>query len=248
LIGMIDGGIALRHPAFDDASIVSKDVAGSGEGPATAHGTAIASLLVGQDDDFHGCLPGATLYAADVYGGQAGGGGALEIARALDWLASKNVPVVDISLTGPDNKLLQLAVERFLARGAVIVAAVGNAGPAAPLAYPAAYAGVVGVTSVDAEHHLQLDANRGDVSFAALGVDVRAAKPERGYSDFTGTSFAAPVVAARFALLVATPNVKAAQHAFIVLEKSAVSLSPDAGAYGHGYLGPPDAKTSIAAE
>src|SRR5512135_1420174 len=86
-IGMIDGGIARRHPAFLEAVIAIRNVAGAGDGPPTPHGTAIASLLVGHDGDFRGYAAGASLYAADVYGGQAGGGGALEIARALDWLA-----------------------------------------------------------------------------------------------------------------------------------------------------------------
>jgi subtilisin family serine protease len=248
IVGMIDGGIALHHPAFDDASLTVRNVAGSGEAPATAHGTAIASLLVGSDDDFHGCLAGARLYAADVYGGKPSGGGALEIASALDWLSQNKVAVTNISLTGPDNKLLELAVKRYLAAGGVIVAAVGNAGPAAPRAYPAGYAGVIGVTSVDAHHHVQIDANRGDVSFAALGVDVRAAKPERGYASYTGTSFAAPIVAAHFALLLTVPDPSGARHALDVLRKAATAIDGEPVAAGYGYLAPPGRTTLSIAE
>lgn len=238
-IGMIDGGIARRHPAFLEAVIAIRNVAGAGDGPPTPHGTAIASLLVGHDGDFRGYAAGAGLYAADVYGGQAGGGGALEIARALDWLAQNNVVVVNVSLAGPANKLLEQAVEGFLARGGVIVAAVGNGGAAAAPAYPAAYSGVIGVTSVDTALHMQIDAGRGHAMFAALGVDVRAAKPERGYAKYTGTSFAAPVVSARLALMLTRPDPRAVAAAVATLRREASPL--DFGTYGDGfgYVAPP---------
>ncbi|MDE2134773.1 MAG: S8 family serine peptidase [Alphaproteobacteria bacterium] len=239
-IGMIDGGIAVRHPAFADAKILAKNVVGSGNGPPTAHGTAVASLLVGEAGDFHGYLPGATLYAADAFGGETIGGGAIDIVRALDWLAANRVAVTNISLAGPPNALLQAGVRAFLARGHVLVAAVGNAGPAAPPAYPASYPGVIAVTSVDMERRVQIDAGRGEVTFAALGVDVRAASV-RGYAKVTGTSFAAPAVAARFALLMPQPDVYAAQRATAMLEHAALPLgtAPRDPATGYGYLAAP---------
>jgi hypothetical protein len=237
VVGMIDAGIDKKHPAFASEEIVAGNVTGSEDAPATPHGTAVASLLVGRDGDFHGQLPGAKLYAADVFGGQATGGSALDIARALNWLAQNNVAVVNASLAGPPNALLAAAVKAFVARGHVLVAAVGNEGPAAPLAYPAAYDGVVGVTSVDANRHLQLDANRGNVVFAALGVDVRAATLKNRYATFTGTSFAAPVVAARFAQMVRAPDAQAAQTARTELARAALRLGGQS-AYGYGYVAP----------
>lgn len=236
VVGMIDAGIDKHHPALAQDEIIAGNVTGSVEAPETAHGTAVASLLVGQDRDFHGQLPGATLYAADVFGGVVTGGSALDIARALDWLAQNNVVVVNASLAGPPNALLAAAVRSFIGTGHVLVAAAGNAGPAAPPAYPAAYDGVIGVTSVDAHRHLQMDANRGNVSFAALGVSVRAATLKRGYDTFTGTSFAAPVVTAQFALMVRAPDAEAAHNASRRLAKSAVRLG-EQSAYGYGFVG-----------
>ena len=62
-IGMIDGGVETRHSAFASTHIVSRSFAGSGNAPASAHGTAIASLLAGVDKNFSGYAPGATVYA-----------------------------------------------------------------------------------------------------------------------------------------------------------------------------------------
>ncbi|MDE3114509.1 MAG: S8 family serine peptidase [Pseudomonadota bacterium] len=203
----------MRHRSLRDANVVVRNFVDHTDSPATAHGTAIASLLVGQDGEFSGSLPGARLYAADVYGGAADGGSADDIARALDWMAAKGIAVTNISLAGPPNALLAAAVEAFVASGHVLVAAAGNDGPAGPPNYPAAYPGVISVTSVDADRHLQLDANRARCRFAALGVDVRAANLPGGYADFTGTSYAAPIVTARFALLVGRPDVILARTA-----------------------------------
>ena len=237
-IGMIDAGVYTRHRALAHGEIITRNVTRSGIDVATEHGTAIASLLVGDDDRFRGELPGAKLYAADAFGGDATGGSALDIARALDWLARQRVVVANASLAGPPNALLAAAVRSFIATGHVLVAAAGNGGPAAGPAYPAAYDGVVGVTSVDSQRHIQLDANRGGVSFAALGVNVRAAALTGDYRTYTGTSFAAPVVAAHFATLITEPDPAAARTARDVLAHSAERLAGNESAYGFGYVGP----------
>jgi hypothetical protein len=95
---------------------------------------------------------------------------------------------------------------------------------------------------VDAAHQIELDAGRGnDVAFAALGVDVRAAAPQGGYAPVTGTSFAAPMVAAHFALLVPTPNPALAARAWTTIEQQAIDLGAPGRdpVFGYGYLGKP---------
>lgn len=240
-IGMIDAGIDTTHPALQDADIETKvTTERRRERRPTAHGTAVASLLVGDDEAFKGALPGATLYAADAFAGSPTGGAAGDIARAIAWLSSKDIAVINVSITGPDNALLAAAVRAAVARGHVIVAPVGNDGPSASVRYPAAYDGVVAVTSVDAKGRVQLDANRGPaVDFAAMGVNVRAAQADGGYANVTGTSFASPLVAARFAELVASPNKQEAAEALAALASTA-KRSPDVreAILGHGILTP----------
>lgn len=237
VVGMIDGGVDTGHPSLLHADIVTHNVTECSCKTASAHGTAVASLLVGSDGAFRGGVPGARLFAADAFGGDPAGGSAVNIARALDWLAENGVAVVNASLAGPPNALLAAAVRAFVKTGHVLIAAAGNEGPSAPPAFPAAYEGVIGVTSVDSRGRLQLDANRGDVAFAALGVDVRAAALKRGYDSYTGTSFAAPVVTARFAQLLSQPSVAAARAARDSLVHGAQPLG-DRASYGFGYLAP----------
>lgn len=196
-IAMIDGGVA-NHPSFAGASIEQRGFAGRAK--STGHGTAVASLLIGQEGRFRGAMPGAQLFVADVYGGDQTAGSADAVVRALAWAASKRPNVINVSLVGPSNLLMQRAVAAIARRGIAIVAAVGNDGPAAPPQFPASFAGVVGATGVDAGDRALPEAGRApSLAFAAPGADMAAALPGRGYAKVRGTSFAAPLVAARLA-------------------------------------------------
>lgn len=197
-IGLVDGGVA-SHPALSGARIEQRGFAGAVQ--ATGHGTAIASLLVGDAAGFRGAARGARLLVADVYGGSAGNGSAESIARGLDWLGSNGARVVNISLVGPPNLLVARSIAALQARGIIIVAAVGNDGPAAPPLYPASYDRVIAVTAVDARDKVLVEAGRArHVDFAAPGADMAAALQRSGYATVRGTSFAAPLVTARLAM------------------------------------------------
>jgi subtilisin family serine protease len=89
------------------------------------------------------------------------------------------------------------------AKGIVMVAAAGNAGPTAPPAYPAAYPGVIAVTAVDAADRRYMHANRGRyIAIAAPGVDVLAPVDGGQHELLSGTSFATAYVSGIAALLL----------------------------------------------
>jgi hypothetical protein len=196
-VGIIDGGVA-AHPALP-GSAEQKGFAQGAPRPS-AHGTAVASLLVG-GPPMRAAAPRAHLLVADVYGRDPAGGNALAIARALGWMAERQVPVVGMSLVGPANPLVAKAVERAQGRGVRIVAAVGNDGPAAPPAYPASYPGVVAVTGVDGRNRPLPEAGRAlELDYAAPGADMAAAALGRSFGRVRGTSYAVPLVAGRLAV------------------------------------------------
>lgn len=203
VIGMIDGGVA-SHPSLAGARIEQNGFA-PGPPQPTGHGTAVASLLVGNQGPFRGAATGAQLYVADVYSGNRAAGSATAIVKALGWLASHRPQVINISLVGPSNKLVARAIQIVQSRGIQIVAAVGNDGPAAPPQYPASSLGVIAVTAVDARGRALVEAGKAThLDFAAPGADMAAALPGQGYARVRGTSFAAPLVAARL-LLTGSP-------------------------------------------
>lgn len=234
-IGLVDGGVA-AHPSL--GPVEQRGFAPGGL-KVSAHGTAVASLMVGRGRGFRGAAPGARLLVADVYGGSPTGGSAAIIAQALAWMARSQVPVINVSLVGPPNRTLQAAVAALTARGHLVVAAVGNDGPAAPPLYPAAYPGVVAVTGVDGRRRALPEAGRGGhVDFAAPGADMAAASSQGGYVALRGTSFAAPLVAGRLALELARPDKAAAARAMASLSRQATDLGsrgPDP-TYGKGLV------------
>lgn len=223
-LGLIDGGVYEHHEVFAGVTLHQHGCAG--RPVPDAHGTAVASLLVGRATALHGAAPGATLYAADVFCGLPTGGAVDAVAEAFDWLAHERVPVINVSLVGPPNKLLGEVLTAVLARGHIVVAAVGNDGPAAAALYPAAYPGVVGVTAVDARGRILPEAERGaQVKFAAPGADMAAASTGPGYVRVRGTSFAAPLVAGLLAVRLPAPEKSAADAAVASLAQSAQRLS-----------------------
>ncbi|HEV2866865.1 MAG TPA: S8 family serine peptidase, partial [Allosphingosinicella sp.] len=188
-VGMIDTGVA-AHPALNGVTVEAREFTPAAAAD-TGHGTAVASLLA---------RDGATqIVAANVFRGDATRHftSADAIIRGLAWLSEADVPVINISLAGPRNLILDRLIARVVARGHIVVAAAGNGGPAAPPAYPAALPNVVAVTAVDSRNRVYRYANRGAyVLVAARGVAVPAAAPGGRLGAYTGTSFAAPHVAA----------------------------------------------------
>ncbi|MDP5063844.1 MAG: S8 family serine peptidase [Haliea sp.] len=216
-LGMIDSLVDTAHPSLQNANIHSKAFATAGAIMPAFHGTAIASIFTGRDADFIGLAPSSELYAAAVFEQDRERGeiaSTVSLVRALDWLISSGVDVVNISLAGPPNRLLEKALSRAASRGVLILAAAGNGGPMAKPMYPAAYPSVMAVTAVDSHGRVFRLANRGDyVDLAAPGVGLLHARSGGGYATSSGTSFAVPFVAtaaARLRLLMPYEDVREA--------------------------------------
>ena len=236
-VGMVDGGIDATHPVLCGVALQTWGCAAPTPSP---HGTAVASLLAGRGEGFAGTLPGAALHAADVYCGQPAAGRAEAVGDALAWMASEGVGLVNDCLVGPPNRLLGRAVEALLARGHLVVAAVGNDGPAAAPLYPAAYPGVVGVTGVTPARRVLPEAVQGaQVAFAAPGAELAVAQPGGGYRTARGTSFAAPLVAGLLAERLPAPDAARAAAARVALEQQAEDLGAPGRdpVYGAGLVG-----------
>ncbi|MEM1021000.1 MAG: S8 family serine peptidase [Sphingomonadales bacterium] len=170
------------------------------------------------------------LVVADVFSNETGFADAEGIIRALDWMAGEDLSVINLSLTGPDNLLLERAIKALLKRGHIVVAAVGNDGPNKGPAFPAAYPRVIGVTAVDSGLEIYRNANAGPgVDVAAIGVGVAfpaETSVKEGQDPVSGTSFAAPVVAAILSQEFTEPMSNAADAALAYIDETAMDLGP----------------------
>jgi len=238
-VGMIDSRVDTKHPALVNSSIHTRSFARPGAEAPEFHGTAIASIIAANSAEYQGLAPKAEVYAASVFeldGKRGEIASTVSLIRALDWLISSGVDVVNISLAGPPNRLLERALDRASSQDMVVMAAAGNGGPVARPMYPAAYDSVVAVTAVDSAQQVFRLANRGEyLALAAPGVDLRHAQSGGGYASSSGTSFAVP-----FAVTAAARLSRLSPESDIItmLLESAMDLGPPGrdAIYGYGLL------------
>jgi subtilisin family serine protease len=243
-IGMVDTGLNADHEVLAGADIDLTRIAPEDfSASAAIHGTAVAAILVGDPQTrVPGLLPGLPLVAVDAFHRDQGDErtDAFTLVRALDHLSERGVQVINLSLAGPPNTvledtLLQLTDQRRIP----VIAAAGNDGPRAEPAYPAAYGNVIAVTAVDRGGTVYRRAIRGaHVELAAPGVEVWTAASVKGARWKTGTSFAAPYVTAAVALWLQHDPMLTPKEIRARLTASAGDLGPDGldEIYGHGVL------------
>jgi hypothetical protein len=240
-IGMIDSKVDVSHPSLSNTQIKSRSFASRGADQPEFHGTAIASILAANAADYTGLAPKAEVYAASVFEQHDDRGetaSTVSLVRALDWLMSSGVDVVNISLAGPPNRLLEAALKQAAQSDVIILAAAGNGGPVAQPMYPAAYESVVAVTAVDDGGQVFRLANRGEyLDLAAPGVRMLHARAGGGYTASSGTSFAVPFAATAAARL---RHLQPGQDVLSILIESAQDLGPPGRdeIYGYGLLRP----------
>ncbi|PWJ90666.1 subtilisin family serine protease [Mesorhizobium loti] len=220
----LSGVIAGQFDAMPDVPIEKRD-----------HGTSIDGLIAGVGA-LEGMAPGARIYHARAF---EGGKSTMDvILAALDWAASQDVRIINMSFVGPKNDLLGIACRNARALGMVLVAAAGNNGPKAPYGYPAAFDGVIAVTATDAKDGLMPQANRGAYVFiSAPGVEMVA--PSGAGSDVvTGTSFAAAIVSGAIANLIHAAPDRSADDIEKALAATARDLGPKGrdNDFGYGLL------------
>lgn len=245
-VGLIDTGVNAQHEILAGARLTVLRLADDTLAASKAvHGTAVASLLVGAPDSrVPGLIPEAEVIAVDVFSDVAGDerADAATLVRALDLLAARQVRVVNLSLSGPPNTVLEAVLDQLTApdgADTVILAAAGNGGPTADPAWPAAHPGVVAVTATDARARVYRQAQRGaHLDLAAPGVNLLAATSIRGARSKSGTSFAVPFVTAAAAILVSQQPERSAAETADRLRSMAQDLGPEGPdeVFGHGLL------------
>ena len=238
-IGIIDSSVDQTHSAFSGASITTRRFI-KNDTPPNFHGTAIASIIASNDPSALGLAPRAELFAAEVFDETEERGefaSTVSLIKALNWLITEQVSVINISLAGPPNRLLETALARVRERGVLAIAAAGNGGPMAQPMYPAAYPEVVAVTATDDRGRAFRLANRGEyVDIAAPGVNIRHAQAGGGYAASSGTSYAVPFVAVAAARLLQSNSEPATM--LDALYSSAIDIGAPGRdqIYGYGQL------------
>ena len=200
-VASIDSGVELDHPDLRGQILVARNFVDRQEGVAETHGTAVAGIIAaaaGNGVGIVGVAPQSQLMAlracwqssADV---DLGVCSTFTLAKAIQFALDRNAKVINLSLGGPRDRLLERLLTIALARGTVIVAAadpkIGDGG------FPASVPGVIAVASDDAP---QLS----PAVLLAPGKDIPATLPGQRWGLVSGSSFAAAEMTGLVALLV----------------------------------------------
>jgi hypothetical protein len=202
-IAVIDSGIDARHPELANAVADSFDALGSKDGPHV-HGTGVAGAIAAHAR-LMGSAPAARILAIRAFGSSPNGAESTSfiVLRGLDYAAAHGAQIVNMSFAGPKDSLIERGIAAAAAKGIVMVAASGNAGPKSPPLYPAAYPDVIAVSATDAQDRLFAASNRGSyVAVSAPGVDIFLPAPDEKYQMTSGTSFSAAYVSGLVALML----------------------------------------------
>ena len=199
LVAIVDSGVRLDHPDLPAARVRKGPdlVAGDLEPEdRNGHGTHVAGIVAAETGNGVGIAGAAnvTLYVVRVLDASGSGSCATVALGVLDAVEA-GAAVINMSLScSGDNPALALAVGYALSKGVTVVAAAGNlagSDPPACVTYPARYAGVIAVGSVDDGLHVESSSCRGErLDVVAPGGGVLSTDLD-GYASRSGTSMAA---------------------------------------------------------
>lgn len=187
-VAVIDSGIDDQHPDLAGQVTQSQNFIDGQSFVAEPHGTAVAGIIAARADNgigIRGVAPGARLLSLRACRQQPGAGAqcdSFSLGKALNFAILQAPQVINLSLTGPADRLMQRLLDAALARG---IAVVGAADPgASDGGFPASWPGVL---SVGGE--------------AAPGKDIPTTLPGGGFGMVSGSSYSSAHVSGLLALL-----------------------------------------------
>ena len=208
-VALLDSAPETQHTDLSATRIQTVEDFSSADSSSESgvHGTLMAGVLgavEGNGFGIAGVAPNSELVSIPVCTPEGPAGGRCTIyrlLRGLDLAYQAETQIVNLSLSGPPNPLLERGVARLEQLGMVVVAAAGNEGTD-DKRYPAAYPSVIGVGAMDRSGEAFVLSNSGSwVEIYAPGVEVLSTIPGDAFAFGNGTSLAAAHVTGALAVL-----------------------------------------------
>ncbi|TDF41641.1 hypothetical protein EYS14_01960 [Alteromonadaceae bacterium M269] len=203
---VIDTGADTSHPAFNNSSMRYQNfVIGNGNGKNEVHGTAISGLLAANDTSneipVKGLTSGADLQHYRGCWQRSDGKGrctTLTLALALDAAVETNPNILNLSLSGPKDKVLEALIDKLISQGTIIVSA-HDAKRAPSDRFPQPQPGVIYAYGTSNEKPTNIPRDTFLASSTAVSLS-----PQGAYDVFSGHSIATPQLTAITASLLSS--------------------------------------------
>ncbi|MES2441049.1 MAG: S8 family serine peptidase [Verrucomicrobiota bacterium] len=205
-IAVLDTGVTSSRAFSSNISLINFVELLSDPASQNGHGTAVASMIIGQNSLTPGVAPGAGIVSIRI-ANDLGQSDSYLLAQGIVAAVDAGAQLINISMGSfGDSALVRNAIEYARAAGSLIIAASGNNGQQR-VSYPAANDGVLAVGAVDAlGNHLDFSNTGNQVAISAPGYGVNAAWTGDQAASVSGTSFSSPIIAGAIAALMSQPG------------------------------------------
>ncbi|MGZ5238642.1 MAG: S8 family peptidase [Caldimonas sp.] len=214
-VAIIDSGVQLDHPDLAGQVAMHANFVGDRDDRAESHGTAVAGIVAARSDNhvgISGVAPRARLFVLRACR-QASPADtrctSLSLALALHAAIDRGARIINLSLGGPPDRLIEQLVEAALAHGISVVAAADRTVPRG--GFPAALRGVVAVVD-------EASGATPAGMVAAPGTDIPAPLPGSRWALVSGASYAAAHVSGLLALMLEAQGRNAGERRSVASE------------------------------
>ncbi|KAJ3088725.1 subtilisin-like serine protease, partial [Quaeritorhiza haematococci] len=216
---VVDTGIQVEHPEFESRARFGFNAFNDSSKDVHGHGTHVAGTIGSRT---FGIAKKVSLVAVKVLADN-GTGTTSSVLAGLEYVVNeakttKRPSVINMSLGGPADPIIDLAVSAAVRAGVYIVAAGGNERQDACNVSPARAPSVLTVGATDINDFHGDFSNFGScLDINAPGVDIRSTWPDNGFATASGTSMASPHVAGVMALILAERQFEKVEDGFAFL-------------------------------
>jgi subtilisin family serine protease len=197
-VAVVDSGIEISHPDLSGQFLVNRNFVAGRPLATETHGTGVAGIIGAKADNgigIAGVAPRARLLGLRACWQSNQSTtlcDSLSLAKAIYFAIQNRADVINLSLAGPDDRLLRDLLKVAQAKGSVIVAAFDQ--KLASGGFPAAMPGVIAVSDT------ALAPSRGR-AYTAPGRDIPTTEPGGRWFLVNGSSYAAAHVSGLVALM-----------------------------------------------
>lgn len=198
-VAVVDSGIEASHPDLSGQLALNRNFVSGQDLVVEEHGTGVAGIIAAKANNgigIAGIAPGARLLGLracwQVKGGSSTVCDTLSLAKAIYFAVENHADVINLSLSGPDDRLLRELLKVALGKGSTIVSAFDR--KFADGGFPASMPGIVAVTDS------ALAPSRAH-AYIAPGRNVPTTQPGGRWFLVNGSSYAAAHVSGLVALM-----------------------------------------------
>lgn len=231
-IAIIDTGVDYQHPDLEGRILAHRDFVDGDGGDFTVdrHGTEVAGVIAATTGGGLGLLgvaPKSRLIALKACwplhrDAAEAACNSFTLAQALQAAITARADIVNLSLAGPPDPLLERLIDYGMRRGIIFVGAVPPAGDGLAGTFPTDIPGVLAVQSAE-------DAPTGSRDLLAPGQGILTLVPGGHYDFASGSSLATAEVTGIVALLLADGRRLPAARVERILSRSSRELATPAG-------------------